>query len=404
MPKKRLTEEGVAKLKAPPTGKQVDYYDAVMPGLVLRLNYGGKKTWRALYYVPSVAKSGKRKGQRISMPTTRELGRYPILRLKEARDKARQFLADPQQALAQADTGSFQEVADNFIKRHVAKNGLRSQPHIERLLRNLVHPSWGHRPFRDLRRSDVIVLLDTIEDRHGARQADIVLAIIRSMMNWYAARNDDYVCPVVRGMHRYDTAAHKRDRWLTDEEVKALWTACDGVGTFGSLVKVLLLTGQRRTKVQTMQWDDIADGVWTIRSEKREKTNAGRIRLPQLALDIIAAQPRIAGNPYVFAGRGDRPFDVSSVRKTELDETLAFDSPWVLHDLRRTARKLMTRAKVRPDVAELALGHSIKGIQATYDDREEYGAMVDDAIQRVADEVAKILHPPSGNVVVPLRR
>ena len=103
MPKKRLTEEGVAKLKAPPLGKQVDYYDAVMPGLVLRLNYGGKKTWRALYYVPSVAKSGKRKGQRISMPTTRELGRYPILKLKEARDRARQFLADPQQALAQAD-------------------------------------------------------------------------------------------------------------------------------------------------------------------------------------------------------------------------------------------------------------------------------------------------------------
>jgi hypothetical protein len=68
-----------------------------------------------------------------------------------------------------------------------------------------------------------------------------------------------------------------------------------------------------------MKWDDVVDGVWSIRSEKREKTNAGRLRLPQLALDIIAAQPRIGGNPHVFAGRGDRAFDAFSVRKTELD-------------------------------------------------------------------------------------
>jgi integrase len=82
----------------------------------------------------------------------------------------------------------------------------------------------------------------------------------------------DYVCPVVRGMHRYDTSAHMRDRWLTDEEIKALWTACGDMGTFGSLVEMLLLTGQRRTKVQTMKWDDVVDAVWSIRSEKREKT------------------------------------------------------------------------------------------------------------------------------------
>jgi integrase len=208
------------------------------------------------------------------------------------------------------------------------------------------------------------------------------------MMNWYQSRNDDFTSPIVRGMNRYSIKDHQRDRWLGDAEVKALWTACADIGTFGSLVQLLLLTGQRRTKVQTMRWDDMVDGVWTIASEKREKTNAGRIRLPQLALDILAAQPRIAGNPHVFAGRGGRPFDAFMVRKGELDETLEFAAPWVLHDLRRTARKLMTRAKVRPDVAELALGHSIKGIQATYDEPQEYGPMVDDAIQRVADEVA----------------
>jgi integrase len=73
--------------------------------------------------------------------------------------------------------------------------------------------------------------------------------------------------------------------------------------------------------------------------------------------------------------------------------------PWVLHDLRRTARKLMTRKGVRVDVGELALGHSIKGICAHYDDPDEYQPMIDAAVQAVADEVERILNPPGDNVV-----
>jgi hypothetical protein len=85
----------VNKLKPPPPGKQLDYFDAGMPGLVLRLSYGGKKTWRALHYVKTVGKDSKRRTE----PRTHALG--PILNLKTAREKARQFLADPQKALAE---------------------------------------------------------------------------------------------------------------------------------------------------------------------------------------------------------------------------------------------------------------------------------------------------------------
>jgi hypothetical protein len=86
--------------------------------------------------------------------------------------------------------------------------------------------------------------------------------------------------------------------------------------------------------------------------------------------------------------------------KTELDDTLTFASPWVLHDLRRTCRKLMTRARTRPDVAELALGHSIRGIQATYDDRGDAGFAVEmpaiDCSKRSASNISqKILRPTS---------
>lgn len=102
---------------------------------------------------------------------------------------------------------------------------------------------------------------------------------------------------------------------------------------------------------------------------------------------------------------GGGPFNSFSQRKEELDKKLpAAMKDWVLHDLRRTCRKLMTRAKVRPDVAELVLGHSIKGIQAVYDDRTEYQPMINDALQLVANEIDRIINPPAADNVVPLRQ
>jgi integrase len=398
MARKNLTEAMVARLKPPPYGKQKDHLDALQPGLILRVNFGGKKVWRVRHYL----KRSDADGKRVSIPTTHVLGAYPVLKVKEAREKARQFLADPRKALTQADVGSFREVAENFLKRHVEASKLRTGKEIERLLKRYVFPVWGERPFREIRRGDVAALLDQIEDQHGARTADYCLAVIRKCANWYATRNDDYVSPVVKGMHRNGT--RKRERFLNDAEIAALWHACADLGTFGALVKTLLVTGQRREKVASMKWTDVVDGEWRIRQEPREKTNAGKLRLPPVVLAIIEAQPRVHGNPYVFGGRGDTAFNSFSEHKEELERAMPEGTErWVLHDLRRSCRKLMTRAKVRADVAELALGHSIKGIQAVYDDRAEYQPMIDEAIQRVADGVEKILNPaPVANNVVNL--
>jgi integrase len=365
LPKKRLTEDGVAKLN-PPSSGQVDYYDSGMPGLVLRVNYGGAKAWRALYYLKKIDKDG----ERITVPTTHKLGRYPHMKLKQARERARQFLEDPQRALARAEEGSFRKVAENFIKRHVEHEKLRSQPEIERVLKKYIYPRWEARPFLEIRRSDVAVLLDQVVDDHGARQADVCLAVIRKLMNWYASRDDYYVSPVVKGMHRNTGSERKRKRILTDDEIRAVWKAADG--TFGALLKVALLTAQRREKVVTMRWDDIDDGVWTMQQSEREKSNAGSLQLPKAVLDIIEDQPRIAGNPYVFAaGKGNGPFNSFSQRKDEIDAKLPGDMPaWTIHDLRRTARSLMSRADVRPDISERVLGHAIAGVEGVYDRHE----------------------------------
>jgi integrase len=392
MPLKRLTEEGVAKLKAPAAG-QVDYYDAGMPGLVLRVNYGGAKAWRALYYVKKTDANAKR----LTLPTTKKLGQYPFVKLKEAREKARQFLEDPHKALAQADDGTFKEVAENFVKRYViAEKGLRSRPEIERVLNKYIYPQWQYRPFREIGRRDVANLLDKVVDDNGPRQADVCLAVIRKLMNWFASRDDHYISPVVKGMHRNNSDERKRKRILTDDEIRALWKAADG--TFGALLKVALLTAQRREKVVTMKWDDIVDGVWQIASEKREKLNAGSLQLPKMVLDIIEGQPRIDGNPFVFAaGKGSGPFNSFSQRKEELDAKLPKMPHWTTHDLRRTARSLLSRADIRPDISERVLGHVIAGIEGVYD-RHDYAEEKAQALAALAALVENIINPSPAKV------
>ena len=183
-------------------------------------------------------------------------------------------------------------------------------------------PHWADRPFRDIKRGDVADLLDLIQDHHGARQADKALAILRKLMNWYATRHDDYVSAIVKGMGRYQATDRKRTRVLKEDEIRMLWTACADMGTYGAVLKTLLLTAQRKDKVATMKWSDVEDGVWTIPSASREKPNAKVLRLPPVVLDIINARPRIAGNPYVFAGRNGGPYNGFSQDKKNLDEKL----------------------------------------------------------------------------------
>ncbi|UCI09986.1 tyrosine-type recombinase/integrase [Mesorhizobium sp. B1-1-8] len=355
--------------------------------LVLVVSHGGTKSWRALWYEAGKPKSAK-------------LGTYPDMGVADARKAAGKF--KPEQHTASKEAGTFTEVAADFIKRHVDKKGLRSKREIERQLNVYVYPKWKDRAFFDIKRRDVNKLLDDIEDDHGARQADAVLATIRKMFSWYESRDDQFVSPVVRGMKRGEYKP--RERWLSDDEIRNVWAACDHEDLYrpyGAMIRLMLLTGQRREKLSTMQWEDVDDkGIWTIAHEAREKGTPPSLTLSQAARDIIATIPRMADNPYVFAGRGKKAFNAFSQRKAEIDKLLPTDMPhWIHHDLRRTARKLMTRRHVETEIAERALGHSIKGIQAVYDDPREYGPRVDQALEAVASEIALIVHGPDDDKI-----
>ena len=77
--------------------------------------------------------------------------------------------------------------------------------------------------------------------------------------------------------------------------------------------------------------------------------------------------------------------------------------PWRIHDLRRTARSLMARADVRPDIAERVLGHAIPGVEGVYD-RHQYSEQKADALKRLAALIETIINPPTDNVVAMAKR
>jgi integrase len=171
---------------------------------------------------------------------------------------------------------------------------------------------------------------------------------------------------------------------------------------FGAIVKLLLLTGQRMTRVAEMKWSEVdAGGLWTLPLAAREKSNGGKLLLPPTALEIVRAQQRVAGNEYVFPGRMRSdycgPFKGLGQAKAVMDGKTGM-ADWVVHDLRRTARSLMSRAGVAPDIAERVLGHALVGVRGVYD-RYGYVDEKADALAKLAALIDTIIHPRSANVV-----
>jgi integrase len=393
MPAKRLTDSAVRNVKLPSKDdkpNQLTFIDTLERGLALVcvVSYGGSRTFRCLTY-----RNGK--------PHSIKLGTYPSLSVKDARAKAYAYWEDPQKFEAEAASETFKDVGKDWLKRHT-KN-LHSKRELERILNKYVFPRWGSKRFREIRRGEVNALLDRIEDKHGAAQADAVLAVIRGVMNYYQRRNEEYTSPIVHGMRRHD--AKSRDRILSDDEIRAVWKAAGDCECwqFGAIVKLCLLTAQRREKVTSMKWSDIEESVWTVAHEDRQKGVPAALKLPPMARAILDGLPvqRIKSNPYVFAVNGGKHFNSFSQRKEEIAKRLPQDMPnWTIHDLRRTARSLLSRAGVRPDISERVLGHAIGGVEGVYD-RHLYADEIGAALEALARLITNILDPLHADNVIP---
>jgi integrase len=308
---------------------------------------------------------------------------------REARRAARQ-----QAAAAAADTVC--AVCEAYLKREAPK--LRTADQRVRLLGRHVYPALGDRPISSVRRGEIVRLLDKVEDGSGSRTADVVLGILRRVFNWHAIRDDTFVPPIVRGMGRHGTAQHARSRILNDDELRRVWRAAAGAGPFGAMLRFLLLTGARRGESGGMTWDEVEDGVWSLPPSRNKIGQPLARPLSKAARAVLDAQPRIVGVPYVFTA-GQRPLTSISRMKKQFDAQCDVTG-WTIHDLRRAARSLLSRAGINADVAERCLGHVIGGVRGTYD-RHQYQAEMLHAYEALASVIQRIVAPRPN--IVPLR-
>jgi integrase len=335
----------------------------------------------------------------------KRIGSTAEIRIEEARDKAREIIrrveaGKPAVEPAKPKPETVAAIATGWLTRHVDREKQLTAAEQRRIVSKYILPVWGSRNFAEIRRRDIAELLDHVEDQHGRAMADKVLAVVRAMATWLHTRDDTYTPPFVKGMRRVPKQDRRRDRVLSKDEVRSLWHAATNAGPFGILIKILLLTAQRRSKVTNMRWSDISPtGLWSIPGKAREKGTAGTVQLPKLALDLLQQLPRLVGNDHVFAGGNGRSRDFNfDTNKPKLDRASGV-SDWRIHDLRRTARTLLSEAGVPFEHSERVLGHVIPGIAGVYD-KFAYTKEKSDALAKLATLIDLTVNPPGANVVM----
>jgi len=411
---KRLTDLAIRNLKAGPARREIS--DG-RNGLFVVLHPGGRKSFavryrfnghpRKLTLPRGITLAAARKAAADAIHEV-ELGRDPA----EAKQQAKEA-----QRIAAANT--FKAVAETYLEREAKKEEgkrLRSLEWRRTLLERLVYPTLGDRPIGAIKRKAIIELLDAIEDgklvnakgpiKGGATMAHVTLAIIRKIMRWHAVRDEDYVVPIIPGMARIKPDERARSRVLTDDELRRVWRAAAARPNdpFAAMIRFLLLTACRRGEAAALTWDEIVTddiGPCWLLPAARNKVKVDLIRpLNKAAQDLLAAQPRIDDCPYVFT-YGRRPLAAFSQCKDEFDEASGV-AGWTLHDLRRTARTLMSRAGVISDHAEQCLGHLLYGVRKTYN-RDDFKPQKKAAFESLAGLLDRIVHPSTADVT-PLRR
>lgn len=381
----KLTPAFVASPPLPEVPKdRVIHWDSERAGFGLQVTATGHQSYVCQYRVGT-------RSRRMSLKDG--------LTLIEARREAKKLLGDVARGLDPletrrkanaAATDTLQAIAEEYVRRE--GRSLRSIDQRVATLTRLVYPKLGARPINDIKRSEIVRLLDRIEDENGPRMADDVLAVIRRIMSWHASRSDEFRSPIVRGMARTKPKERARQRILTDDEIRAVWTAAEAhKGVFGPLVQFLLTTAARRTEASGMSRAELVGGVWTI-PERRYKTGL-QLALPlsRLAIRALERLPILGDGKMVFTTDGRHAFSGFSKGKRAFDKACGVDG-WTLHDLRRTARSLMSRAGVSADIAERCLGHVLLGVRGVYD-RHAYFDEKKRAFDALSTLLQSIFHP-----------
>lgn len=378
--------------KLVPRGERFEVSDG--KGLSIRVMPTGTKTWVFRYMIDGTAR-------RMT------LGTYPTIPLSEARGlhaKAMQEVErgiDPgvKQKEAKATRKAAPTVSDLLAEfwdmelKHKASG--KDQ---KRLMTKDALPAWGTRKAATITRRDAVLLVDTVRER-APITANRLQGVLVRMFNFAAERGILEHSPLA-GMRKKPEQA--RQRVLTDEEIKLLWSALaldnmamDIYRVSKLALKMILLTGQRPGEVCGMTWDEIEGDFWNIPAERRKGRVAHRIPLTGMALEIIEQARIYSGESrFVFTSShiANGPMTSHALSKAILRHwsEIGFKEQFTPHDLRRTLRTRLSSIKVLPWIAERVLGHKQQGIAGVYD-RHDYDSEKRQALEQWAKKLRQIV-------------
>src|SRR5258708_37943749 len=226
--------------------------------------------------------------------------------------------------------------------------------------------------------------------------------------------DDNFKSPIVRGMARTKPKQRARKRTLSDEEIRDVWAALETADVpecYPRFLKSLLMNATRRNESSMMNSAEVEGGIWVIPGSRYKTKLDHAIPVTEAFRELIGGKPAECqrNSWFVFSTtNGIRPFSGFSKAKRALDAEIAKMRSeagrepvprWTLHDLRRTGRSLMSRARVPSDHAERVLGHVIGGVRDTsdrYEDLEEKR----DALERLSDLLQEIVSQPETSLHV----
>jgi integrase len=380
----RLTDARVAALKPPATG-QDEHADDLVTGLRLRIGAGGRKAW-----IVRTRASGK--------PINKTLGAYPLLSLGKAREEAKKLLIEIATNGAPRRRRTFGELADHWIE-NVAKPNNRSWDKQKRRLEIHVLPRWAGRSLDSIRRADVRELVAGIAGDVAPNRA---LTLIRTLFRYAMSQDWIDASPAEAiDMPRSETA---RDRVLDMDEIKQIYTTADMLGyPLGGYLKLLSLTGQRRTEVGAMRWQDIDldAATWTLSAANTKAGRAHVVPLTSQAVAILQATPRLG--EYVWTTNGRSYLSGYTHVKARLDGLLkaqgARIGAWRLHDIRRSVATHMVRLGVAETIVGRVLNHAVQGVTAKVYALHSYAPEKRNALNRWAAEIVRAVSGEDTNIV-----
>jgi integrase len=351
MPTQKLNEDFVKAAQAVPGAERTIYWDETLPSFGLMVTASGARSFVCQYRATGVSRRLTLKAG-LSLKDAKKEALGALGRVAKGGDP----LAERRKEAAAA-TNTLKSICEEYLKREGRR--LRTADERRATFERLLYPKHGSRQIETIRRSEINSLLDKVEDERGPAMADHLLAYLRRVMNWHASRSDDFRSPIVRGMARTKAKERARGRVLSDDELRAIWrTAAGATGPFAALVQFLLLTCARRSEAAKMTRSEVVDREWTLPAA-RNKVKVELVRpLSPAALAVLASLPNIGhnrGHGWIFTTDGERPINGFSKSKRAFDKLVLTELQkskeeakaiprWTLHDLRRTARSLMSGA------------------------------------------------------------